>query len=1224
MQGGILHIMKNTLGVICLAALAVSSTLHGEGSHVSFPGCKWSDAKVSVSAKRAAVTGPDGKVLLAFSAEPRNASLEKLVLKTQDDRLVIDAREAFAAGVTKITIISRGLPYAMYAGKDTASLCEFGGARGSTGQIYFEGRTKGKKHYYKRRGFETKGHPKKFPMIEAIPDDIEELHVRLDIASAKGPIEFFGFECDLLEGMPEIVTTRSSEKPKLIFRATFEGTTDAIVAKGNAKAIREKGVEFAEGVRGQGVRISSKAGTILDYASAGNLVPERGAVSLWYKREWPDDGRTAKGADIWRTIFSTPTPRSHQRVGSGQLWFWFLGDRLRADQSDDDDAYARWSGAQPGGGWHHLVVSWSPNGMWMYLDGRAASGQGDSYSPMKQALRNPSMLSFDRVEYDKFGIGHLDGGRQFDGVIDDLCIFSGPINEKQANALWRREQDIELKCSGCYAIEGKPGTPEVTASNPSKADVSKFRYCVCDESGKAVKTLGPVQLGKKVRLNIELPAGRYTISATDGERFRGSAQYLVMKAENPYELATAAKRPGVPEKMRLVEELRLDKLPPADRFRSVGQPTIKQLGGVSYLEAAPTKGSRFALRFKLDQSVPLHCFEIDYPDDALRTTDIIIQRTTNPNNDYTMQVGYMVGGEFPNTGKILTHRCLYWTYGDDVALLAMTAKENAPAAISAVRVYAVEGAALPPAAAKAPKRADGWRRSVALYYEDPAIGYDYATQGHGFTEIEELIDRTAASMKFTGENLFAYPGAWYGGLIGDWYNPRKHAPDYLNAWYTKFDKEGLEFIPTLNVNTLPVKAGLVTRISMRDGSLHDSPISIHSTGLPNWGGWHGSPPNFNFYHPDVRAQIMQFVDALIEQGRPHPSFKGLCFYLTQHTSLWFGDPQSGYNDYIVDAFAKAKGLSIPVDRKDPLRGKAYAKWLKENAWDAWIQWRCDYTTAFYSQIARKLAAARPDLRLWLNSFVPTDMMNEGFGDPGHMDKMHRERGLDRKKLTAAIPNLVLGQTAVPADYRSCSPTSFASAEVREKFRDAVKIADTWSLIKDAKCPWLNIHDRYWENAIGREGKRGSANSLSCDWLTESGWRVSTINPGGANAMQAIVGPMKHGDILGISKGGFLIGTYGMENYLAPFAQAFRSLPAVVFDDVGTVGDVVVRQKDFDGKSWFYVVNAGAKPATVAVSMPDGSADLVSGEKFGGTAKLSLAPYSLRSFSAPSGRPSVSK
>ena len=53
-----------------------------------------------------------------------------------------------------------------------------------------------------------------------------------------------------------------------------------------------------------------------------------------------------------------------------------------------------------------------------------------------------------------------------------------------------------------------------------------------------------------------------------------------------------------------------------------------------------------------------------------------------------------------------------------------------------------------------------------------------------------------------------------------------------------------------------------------------------------------------------------------------------------------------------------------------------------------------------------------------------------------------------------------------------------------------------------------------------------------------------------------------------------------------------------------------------------IVNAGQKPATVEISMPDGSADLVSGEKFGGRTKLALGPFSLRSFSAPKGAPSL--
>ena len=1184
---------------------------------MSVPSGGWEGVKISKSGRHATVTGADGRRKFSIGVEPSSASLAKLELTSLGDRLVIDAKGVFADGATKITINSDSIPVARFAGKDSAAVSEFGGKRGSKCLMYFEGRSKSKGHYYKHRSFETKGHPKKYPIVEAIPEDLVELHLRWDITSAKGPIEFFGAECALLSDMPELVSTPPA-KPKQLFYATFDGTTDAERANGSPKAVSAKGVSFAEGIRGQAVRLTAKDGSVLNYSAVGNLVQERGAVSLWFKREWPDGGRNGKGNEQWRTLFSNPSPKG-DRVGSGQLWFWFHGDRLRADQSDDDDAYGTWGGKAPVDGWNHVVISWSERGVSVYLNGRSARGLGDSDSPIKSALRDPKKLTFDRKEFNLFCVGNLDGGRQFDGLIDELRIFSEPLNSKQALAIWRREQDVELSGTGLYSVAGTPGEATITAENPSKRDISKFRYCVCDQSGKVLRTFGEVRPGVAAKIKVDLPEGRYTISATDGTRFSGSIPYTVMRRSNPYERQSGAKRPGVPEGMRLVQELKLDAVPPPDRFRTVGKPSIKALGGVSYLEAGSKKGDRFALRFRLDKSVKLHCFEIDYPDDAVRTADLIIQRTDNPNGDYTMQVGYMTGGEYPNTGRMLTHRCLYWTHGDDVAIVAMTAREGAPAAISAVRVYAVEGSALPPAVAKEPASVDGWRRSSALYFEDPSIGHEFATDGHDVAEIGELIDRTVATMKFTGQNMLAYPGAWYQGMIGEKYNPRKHAPDFLSAWYSKFDVEGLEFVPTVNINSMQLKEGVVTRVTMRDGSLHSSPISIHDTGLPNWGGWHDTPPNFNFFHPEVQAHITRCIDTLVEQGKPHPSFKGVCLYLTRHGMLWFGDPISGYNDYAVDAFAKAKRLSIPVDRKDPMRGREYAKWIKENAWDAWIQWRCDVVTSFYAGIARRLAAARPDLKLWMNSFVPSDMYSEGFGDAGYMDKANRLHGLDAKALTAAIPNLVLGQTVAPADYRHRG--SFPSEKVRSNLRDAAEIADAWSLLKGAKFPWLNIHDRYWESAIGRGGSRGGANTLSCDWFTECPWRVTTLNPGGDNAMRAIVGPLRHGDILGVSKGGFLIGTYGMEEPFARFSQAFRSLPAVKFDDVCRKGDVVVRQKDFGGKSWFYVVNTGAKPAVVDLSLPDGTKDLVSGEAPGKTLKASLRPYEMRSYSAPKGAPS---
>ena len=675
---------------------------------------------------------------------------------------------------------------------------------------------------------------------------------------------------------------------------------------------------------------------------------------------------------------------------------------------------------------------------------------------------------------------------------------------------------------------------------------------------------------------------------------------------------------GRPGGMTLVDEVRFDALPGSDRFKSTGAATVRSLGDVKYLDAGARAGDRFVVRFRLDPNRPLHCFEIDYPDDVKRTADIIIQ--PGRGYDYAMQVGYAAGGDYPNSGGLRTHRCVYWTHGDDVALVCMTARDGENAAVSSIRVYRIDGDGLPAARVNEPAAApDGWHRAFALYFEDPSVGYEY-----GQTETEtvspegmgRLVDRVIAGMKYAGENMLAYPGAWYHGLIDEDYNPRNHAPDFLSAYYEKFDRAGLVLMPTLNVNNMAVDADLVTRASMSDGSLHDSPIAVLDTGRPNWGGWHDTPPNFNFTHPDVQSNIVRIVDALVAQGKDHPSFRGVCLHMTKHCLLWFGDLASGYNDYTVDAFAKAKGLSIPVDRTDPMRGAAYAQWIRENRLEDWIQWRCDQVTAFYARLAARLAAARPDLKLWMNSFVPANYNDPAFLREDFMAGANRACGLDADALNRAIPNLVLCQSMVPADARKLRASDYRIPGAQEVQRTLELRKGFYDLIAGAAYPWVNQHDRYWESAIGGNG------ALNSSWFSEMGWRVTTINPSGRSALRHFVAPLRFQDVLGMSKGGFLIGTYGMEDVLVPFVQAFRALPAVRMDDVpggNPAGCVRLRHVNFGERSYFYLVNAGGEPATASVIFPPETRELV-GDRVATGGRIALAPWEFRSYSAPAGRP----
>ena len=173
---------------------------------------------------------------------------------------------------------------------------------------------------------------------------------------------------------------------------------------------------------------------------------------------------------------------------------------------------------------------------------------------------------------------------------------------------------------------------------------------------------------------------------------------------------------------------------------------------------------------------------------------------------------------------------------------------------------------------------------------------------------------------------------------------------------------------------------------------------------------------------------------------------------------------------------------------------------------------------------------------------------------------------------------------------------------------------------------MNQHDRYWESAIGRITKDQPGKTLSCAWLKECPWRVTTINPSGRHALKHYAVPFRYHDVLGLSKGGFLIGTYGTEEVLVPFIQAFRALPAVVFDDVGGSSDslVKVRQKEFGGKAYFYAINTSGKPARVTLKVPPGTENLVTNVRLAPdgapqTVTLDLQAYELRAFMSFSGQ-----
>ena len=169
--------------------------------------------------------------------------------------------------------------------------------------------------------------------------------------------------------------------------------------------------KFVEGRRGKALEMKQGQDCALCYLTKGNLNLKRGTVAFWFK---PDKAAQAGDASARRYFLCTQT--ASPRAGSGTLWFWKYGVRLRADQSDDADQYVMSSRPMLEDAWNHLAFTWGEDGVCIYLNGRSSSTPTDSSSLLAAAIKNKGQdggLTFSRRRnFDKFFVGGY-GGRGY-------------------------------------------------------------------------------------------------------------------------------------------------------------------------------------------------------------------------------------------------------------------------------------------------------------------------------------------------------------------------------------------------------------------------------------------------------------------------------------------------------------------------------------------------------------------------------------------------------------------------------------------------------------------------------------------------------------------------------------------------------------------------------------------------------------------------------------------
>lgn len=1015
------------------------------------------------------------------------------------------------------------------------------------------------------------------------------------------------------------VAAREETPPaRLLFHLPLDGNLRAATAAGKPEPSHSQGIRWTDGISGRAAQFAP--GSRLAYAAAGNLRKDRGTIAFWYR---PD---RAPQLDVDRYFFRENGPGE---AGQNAMRFWLWKQSVRFDVREPADRYllrnvASWRPGQ----WHFLAATWdSRRGRTLYVDGVPARAAGDSASDFADS-------SWETKTYDEFFLGG-DGGRGVaDGAIDELKIYDRPLPAEEIAREYTRRFPVQPIVQRPYFLAGKRAKFSWQLRNLLDAETrGTLRWEVIDQGRNALASAGPIDVtlasGAQQQFTADiLPADAGAMQLRCHWSSRGaSASY--QPAVDCWVISPEPQPAVGSPPNQLVE--RIDCTQSLDAQRSVddGQSRVVRSTPLAYREAGAKRHSRLAYRIKTPEVDVPHLLEWDYPDDKARTMDVVLQVNGPDRGMYDMQTGVFCGGEYPTSGKMLTHRTVFWPRAADQSLVFMTAENDRPAAVAQIRISRLLGR-LPALPVRSAAAGNGWQRLVGLYYEDPVLPLNFGGQ-HAMPGFAAAADHLLDYMDYSGQNVLMYPAVWYRGPFYpsrcepqvDSEHGRPHPANFIQYLCLRMAQRNMSFIPTLNVHSLPSLAEKAVADDREIRAGRETSLMMLWNNRPKTVGWHGTPPNFNPLGSEAQRQFTRMIDEMLDLYADLPAFKGVCFHLTQHSILWFGSLDAGYNDTNVDRFEAETGCRIPVDRRDPLRFNKRYRWLMENARQSWIDWRCRKIHAYYRSLADRMAARRSDLKLVVNLYVPSspDEKAEIF-ESAPRDELIREvarrAGVDIR-LFEHEPNIIVQRTLFPADYRWTRVNRSRVADTAIS-RQVNYVDGGYAPLRSCDQVGFNQHDRYWEDDVGQR------KPLAGLWGGETGWRVSTLIPNSLHCMELHAWSLASADAMMFTKGGFVVGTIGMEDALGRFAQSLRALPAVKFADVpGLFDPVAVRQCRQGDRIYFYAVNRLSCPVEVRLDLAGqvgavtnlrtGKPVAAVAASHGKQSAVALGPYALESFSA---------
>jgi hypothetical protein len=602
-----------------------------------------------------------------------------------------------------------------------------------------------------------------------------------------------------------------------------------------------------------------------------------------------------------------------------------------------------------------------------------------------------------------------------------------------------------------------------------------------------------------------------------------------------------------------------------------------------------------------------HLVEIDYPDDARRSF-VIALRESAP-LEGPVAGGVDSGGEFTPSGRMQTHRLVFWPRSADARAVFMNTHDGARAAAARIRVYRLEYG-LPPFV----PAVDGGRHFQSWYEEGASFLsiFGAPAQYPAAAGIGAAVDRWADAVAHLGGTVLAPTAVVYSfALYPSRFNRAFSLPDVdvIRRIMLAAERRGLKVLPEVYPRADELAWPFAAAPDPKPNLL------VSKEGRTNHYAADGTtrnvPPFYNPLHPVNEAWLVGMIGEAADRYRDSPALLGV----NLRQGRWFNPAlynfhslDWGYDDYTVQRFAAETGVAVPGPLPSPggtitpAIARARHDFLTSPEMRArWIDWRCRKIAELYARIRDRVRAARSDLKLYSTVFRWA---------PDGTPEALREAGID-PALLGAVDGVVLIDASHA--YGRREPDALSNQRQRDSL-----LRPTRHLPLYGRTPAFLTYSHYIEatELVVRP------ESLGFDPATKLTWVSAPAEPAGAHALERFAVVLAETDAhwLGDGGNGYLLGQPALREFL----REYRAIPAERFGPRADARDPVAvwTLARADGL-WFYAVNRERHPATVALRLAnavevDRPATGVRLPVANGRLELALAPYELAVFRAAPG------